>query len=103
MVVLLADQFAQGVDILFNECNANVVVFWPKSDNPLQHVIRQMFGRGMRDHKTNKGTLFAVGTPSRGVSLFNHVDGNPDFAFQHGDQNLATAKKEMAKPTHRGK
>ena len=77
-VVFLADKYACGVDIKFETPNATVIVLRevPKP----RHIIRQMFGRGMRDHTTNSGMLFTKGVADGADGVANRLmqeDSNP--------------------------
>ena len=63
MVILMNKKYGSGIDITFKGTNATVLVYMPRAYNsmPPSHTIKQMFGRGIRDHKTNMGYFYAVG------------------------------------------
>ena len=55
-LIFLHKKFACGVDIKFGVPTATVLVL--RETMGQYHLIRQMFGRGMRDHLSSAGVLY---------------------------------------------
>ena len=97
MVIILAEKYAQGIDFHFFQTTATVVVLHAKKEAIVPYTIKQMFGRGMRDHECTLGHLYALGNKMKGTQYKDQLAKKIERPFDHGDEVLAEFVKESRK------
>ena len=96
-LIFLSKQFACGVDIKFEVPTATVLVL--QEELGQYHQIRQMFGRGMRDHLTGSGVLYTKKPADTAKTIAIEIMNQESNPFQEGPDVLLQMKKQAKNPS----
>ena len=85
-LIFLSQQFACGVDIKFEVPTATVLVL--QEELGQYHQIRQMFGRGMRDHLAGSGVLYTKKPADTAKTIATEIMNQESNPFLEGPEVL---------------
>ena len=101
-LVFLSPTFACGVDIKFEVAASSVLVL--QEELGQYHQIRQMFGRGMRDHVTGTGVLYTKKPAGSHATLATELMIQESSPFLEGVDVIKEMKRQVkANTSKRGK